>query len=224
MTLGARFFRLLTENELFCDLAPELLQAVFTDRVVTIARFERGETVCGAARYQPAIGFLLRGELQVRCKNSDTVLETLQPTDVFACEALFLGEQALIGEAIASKHAQVAFLSKQAVTLLMERDPRFTFRFIRYLSQRAVFLSGKIGQYTEGSAEKKLAQYLRCGFSDYKTYELDQPMSRLAVSLHISRASLYRAFEALEARGAVHRDGKNVRLVDRAALEQFLRA
>ena len=47
-------------------------------------------------------------------------------------------------------------------------------------------------------------------------------MSRLAVLLHIGRASLYRAFASLEQHGAVRRDGKNVRLVDRDTLLMFV--
>ena len=47
-------------------------------------------------------------------------------------------------------------------------------------------------------------------------------MSQLAVSLDIGRASLYRAFDALEAGNAVERDGKYIRLIDKDALKSFI--
>ena len=133
-----------------------------------------------------------------------------------------MGEQGQFGDVVAVKAGETAFLSKNAVAQLMELDPLFSLRFIRYLSQRVVRFGSRIGQYSAGSAQARLAQFLLNGFGDYKTYELDQSMSQLAVLLQIGRASLYRAFESLEACGAVRRDGKNIRLVDRDILTSFV--
>ena len=63
MTLNARFFRLLTENELFSGVSPELLRAVLTESQVRFIRFAREETIVCALDGRPALGFLLRGEL-----------------------------------------------------------------------------------------------------------------------------------------------------------------
>ena len=221
MVLNSRFFQMLTENELFSGLKQEQLSAVLTAQQVTFVRFSRGQSMNDAAPDGPAIGFVLRGEIRVLAKHGGQRLETLRPGDVFGCEALFLGEQGQIGSAVAVKPGEAAFLSRSAVAQLMERDPLFSLRFIRCLSQRVVQFSSRIGQYSAGSAQARLAQLLLAGFGDYKTYELDQSMSQLAVQLQIGRASLYRAFDALEAGGAVRRDGKNIRLVDRDILASF---
>lgn len=221
MVLNSRFFQMLTENELFSGLKQELLSAALTAQQVTFVRFSRGQQLRDVAPDAPAVGFVLRGEISVFGKSGHPVLETLRAGDVFGCEALILGEQGRLGEAVAVKAGEAAFLSRHAVAQLMERDPLFSLRFIRYLSQRVVHFSARIGQYSAGSAQARLAQFLLSGFGDYKTYELDQSMSRLAALLQIGRASLYRAFDALEAGGAVRRDGKNIRLVDRDILASF---
>ena len=224
MTLNHRFFQSLTENELFSGLKTELLAAVLTEQQVAFVRFSRGQKLNGTAPNAPSIGYLLRGEIRVSGKNAGPLLETLRPGDVFGCEALFLGESGELGDAAAVKAGEAAFLSRHAITQLMEHDPLFSLRFIRYLSKRVVRFGSRIGQYSAGSAQARLAQFLLSGFGDYKTYELDQPMTQLAVQLQIGRASLYRAFEALEMGGAVRRDGKNIRLVDRDILASFIKS
>ena len=222
MTLNDRFFRLLTENELFSGVSPELLRSVLTDTQVSFIRFVREETVPCTADGRPALGFLLRGELLRQSENGAVPLQTLHPGDLFGGEALYSGAQTPASNLIAGKAGEAALLAKSAVTLLIERDSGFAFRYIRHLSQQIVLFGSRVGRYAGGSAEQKLAQYLLRGFGDYKTFELDLSMSRLAVLLHIGRASLYRAFASLEQHGAVHRDGKNVRLVDRDMLLQFV--
>ena len=222
MTLNARFFRLLTENELFSGVSPELLRTVFTESQVSFVRFVREETLVCAIDGIPALGLLLRGEVLVQSENGEVPLQTLQPGDLFGGEALYSGARTPVGNLIAGKAGEAALLSKSAVTLLLERDSGFAFRYIRHLSRQIALLGSRVGRYAGGSAEQKLAQYLLRGFGDYKTFELDLSMSRLAVLLHIGRASLYRAFASLEQHGAVHRDGKNVRLVDRDMLLRFV--
>lgn len=218
MTYNAKFFNALTEHALFSGLSPELLQAVFPPQQVSFVRFKRGDTLSPALWEQPAIGFLARGEARLQGENSDVLLETLLPGDVFGCEALFSGAQSACGTVVATKAGEAAYLSKSGVTQLLEREPLFALRLIRYLSQRVVTFSGKVGLYTGGSAQGKLAQYLLNGFGDYKTCELEISMSQLAVLLQIGRASLYRAFDSLEEKGAIARDGKNIRLVSRDVL------
>ncbi len=222
MTLNARFFRLLTENELFSGVSPELLRTVLTESQVRFIRFAREETIVCALDGRPALGFLLRGELLQQSENGAVPLQTLQTGDVFGGEALYSGTQTPAGSLVAAKAGEAALLSKSTVTLLLERDSGFAFRYIRHLSQQIALLGSRVGRYAGGSAEQKLAQYLLRGFGDYKTFELDLSMSRLAVLLHIGRASLYRAFASLEQHGAVRRDGKNVRLVDRDTLLMFV--
>jgi CRP-like cAMP-binding protein len=222
MTLNARFFRLLTENELFSGVSPELLRAVLTESQVRFIRFAREETIVCALDGRPALGCLLLGELLQQRENCAVPLQTPQTGDVFGGEALYSGTQTPAGSLVAAKAGEAALLSKSTVTLLLERDSGFAFRYIRHLSQQIALLGSRVGRYAGGSAEQKLAQYLLRGFGDYKTFELDLSMSRLAVLLHIGRASLYRAFASLEQHGAVRRDGKNVRLVDRDTLLMFV--
>ena len=95
--------------------------------------------------------------------------------------------------------------------------------YIRYLSKRIYFLNNRIINFTGGTAESRLANFLLNSFGDYKTYVLDVSLSQLAVLLDIGRASLYRGFEKLISEGAIERKGKIIRLLDKDALISFIK-
>ena len=223
MAINTRFFNALQENEMFSDVRRETLSALLTDAQVEFVSYARDDVICSAETYRNAIGFLFKGEAKVQRRNGALMISRLRAGDVFGCAFLFSAES-FPGEIVACKQSVVAYISKAAVVQLMEQDSGFTISFIRYLSQRISFLSRRIDSFTGGTAESRLANYLLLCFGDYKTYELDRSMSQLAVSLDIGRASLYRAFDALEAGGAVRRDGKYIRLVDREMLASFTKS
>ncbi len=212
----------LQQNELFNFVQRDLLQAVFDGEEAQLADFRRGDLIFSKELYRSAIGLILRGSAQV-LKNVNGIMVTrLQENDVFGGSVLFTGGAFYTDEVIATRDTRVLFLSKNAIVKLMQLDSGFAVSFIRYLSQHIYFLNRRIDNFTGGSAESRLANYLLGCFEDYKTYELDRSMHQLAVSLDISRASLYRAFERLIDGGAIQRDGKNIRLVEKTALLSFI--
>ncbi|MBR3553695.1 MAG: Crp/Fnr family transcriptional regulator [Clostridia bacterium] len=222
MALQPRVLERLQMNELFSSVNGDALSAVLETEAPVVADFRRGDVIFPTQKQGSEIGFLLRGGAQVAKKETGIIVNRLKEGDVFGCSVLFISGAAYSSEIVALRDTRVLFFSKAAVTKLMQADGNFAVGFIRYLSQHIAFLNKCIDNFTGGSAESRLANYL-CGcFEDYKTYEMDRSMSQLAVSLDIGRASLYRAFDRLAAGGAVQRDGRSVRLVDKAALLSFI--
>ena len=222
MALQPRVLERLQSNELFSSVRGDVLSSVLDAEAPVTADFRRGDVIFPPEKQGAEIGFLLRGGAQVAKKETGIIVSRLKEGDVFGCSVLFTSGAAYSSEIVAVRDTRVLFFSKNAVTKLMQADGNFAVGFIRCLSQHIAFLNKCIDNFTGGSAESRLANYL-CGcFEDYKTYELDRSMSQLAVSLDIGRASLYRAFDRLAAGGAVQRDGRSVRLVDKAALLSFI--
>lgn len=222
MTVNQRFIERLQETELFSSVNPELLSAVMGNDDVEFVDYKRGELVFSSEAFRFSIGFILKGGAQVAKKENGVIVSRLKENDLFGCVALFAGEEYFVNEIYATKDTRIAFISKSAIVKLMQLEGNFSISFIRYLSQRILFLNKRIENFTGGSAESRLANYLIGCFADYKTYELDRSMSQLAVSLDIGRASLYRAFDSLVESGAVERDGKSFRLVDKGILQSFI--
>jgi len=80
------------------------------------------------------------------------------------------------------------------------------------LSDKIRFLNRKIAFFTSGSTEKKLAGYILSLPIENNTVKLDMNMSKLASSLDIGRASLYRAFESLEENCFITRENNLIKI------------
>jgi CRP-like cAMP-binding protein len=91
--------------------------------------------------------------------------------------------------------------------------------YLRYLSGRIRFLSARLQALAAGGAEGKLSRYL---LENAAEGALVCPATELAQRLGISRASLYRAFQALEDAGLIQRRGKTILVPDPAALGSAL--
>ena len=96
----------------------------------------------------------------------------------------------------------------------------FLYHYLDFLSGRIRFLNRKIGYLTAGSAERRLALYL----ASFQKQELvlKDSISSLSELLDIGRASLYRAFDALEEQGLIRREGRSILVPDLKALETNL--
>ncbi len=101
---------------------------------------------------------------------------------------------------------------------LLGEEPLLRRNYLRYLSGRIRFLSGRLGALAQTGAEGKLARYLLSSGEP----SVHAPATDLAKRLGLSRASLYRAFEALESAGLIRREGKTVFVLDRGGLEGVL--
>ena len=88
---------------------------------------------------------------------------------------------------------------------------------MRALAPCQVLLIPQLDTVSAGSAERKLAQYLlEVGGG---TDEVTTSATRLSALIGVGRASLYRAFEELEQEGAILREGKLIRILDRKKLQ-----
>ena len=222
MTVSDKLVNKLLKLDIFSSLSPRLLKSVLSCDETEIVDYKRGETIYSSECFRFSVGFIIRGGAKVLKSENGVIISKLSDNSLFGCAALFSGQDHFVNEIIATKDTRVFYIDKSVIVKLMQLDTTFPVSYIRYLSDRILFLNKRIVNFTGGSAESRLANYLLSCFADYKTYELDRSMSQLAVSLDIGRASLYRAFDALESGGAVERDGKYIRLVDKDRLKAFI--
>lgn len=193
-----------------------LLRRVLALPGVTAEAFSAGETVYQPHQFRRCLGFLLAGQVQVT--NAALSVSVLEAGELFGAAALYNDLPDYATTLTARTPCRVLLLPQALVEELMGRFPEVCRSYVAYLSERIRFLSGKIDALTAGSAERKVAQYLLSRL-DGEWAELDCSATGLAQRLGVSRASLYRALDALEARGAVRRAGKRFRIPDPAALE-----
>lgn len=222
MTLTDSVFSLLMNADVFSSASEANLRAVLTDDDVETVDYKKGKVIYSSAVFHESIGLIVSGSAAVRKGGKGILVSRLSQGDIFGCAALFLSREYFVNEIVAERQTQALYVGKAAIRQLMSIDPDFSLGFIRYLSERIYFLNRRIVSFTGGSAESRLAGYLLSRFGDYKVYELDLPLSQLAVSLDIGRASLYRAFDKIAGSGAVEKNGKVIRLVNKETLASFI--
>ena len=193
-----------------------LLYRVLALPGVTAESFPAGETVYQPHQFRRCLGFLLAGQVQVT--NAALSVSVLEAGDLFGAAALYNELPDYATTLSARSPCRILFLPQGDVDQLLGTEPLLRRNYLRYLSSRIRFLSGRLQALARTGAEGKLAQYLlSCGMDS-----IHAPATDLARRLGLSRASLYRAFEALESAGLIRREGKTVSILDRSGLEGVL--
>ena len=105
------------------------------------------------------------------------------------------------------------------VDRLLGEEPLLRRNYLRYLSGRIRFLSGRLQSVTQSGSEGKLARYLLANAVDGP---VNISATDLARQLGLSRASLYRAFDALEQADLIRRSGKAIEVPSLPALQSVL--
>jgi len=214
--LTDRQLALLADCPLFRGCAPALLERVLERPDCTLETFEKSP-LHQPQNAQPRLGLVLEGRLQVRQQRLP--VNVLGPGDLFGAASLFHeGDYATLLTPLSPGLA--LFLTQDLVDRLLEREPLVRHNYLRYLSQRIHFLSGRIQSLAQPGAEVKLARYL---LSEQRQGAVSLSAAELARRLSIGRATLYRAFGRLEEEGLIRREGKTVLLPDLAALQAFIK-
>ncbi|MBE6712198.1 MAG: Crp/Fnr family transcriptional regulator [Ruminococcaceae bacterium] len=158
------------------------------------------------------IGILLFGALTVYAPGEEnTPLNRLKPGGLFGVSALF-GSPGANTVVRAESEGELLFIGEEQAEVLWE-DKCVRSNLISFLTDRICFLNRKIASFTAKGAEGKLVRYLsQCADASGKC-KIDSSFSELAKSLHLGRASLYRALDKLETEGVIRREKKEILLL-----------
>ncbi len=215
---------LVSKTELFRGLPPSVLTRILAVSDCTAAEYEKNEVVYDKTNFYRSLGIVLEGRLRVTKENADKrpiVMSTLQRGAIFGAAALFNSEPEYATKITAIERSRVLFLPQRLIKRMIEREPDIAENYIRYLSERILFLNRKIYFLTAGTAEQRLAGFLLDNLAVGEFSEMPMTMHRLADALNMSRASLYRAFDELTASGAVSKQGKLVCINNAELLKNF---
>ena len=215
---------LVSKTELFRGSPPSVLARILAVSDCTAAEYEKNEVVYDKTNFYRSLGIVLEGRLRVTKENADKrpiVMSTLQRGAIFGAAALFNSEPEYATKITAIERSRVLFLPQRLIKRMIEREPDIAENYIRYLSERILFLNRKIYFLTAGTAEQRLAGFLLDNLAVGEFSEMPMTMHRLADALNMSRASLYRAFDELTASGAVSKQGKLVCINNAELLKNF---
>ena len=195
--------------------SPALLLEILTSSNATYDHFPAGTVVYDPNHFKRCLGVVLEGELQVT--KGELSVSILHPGDLFGAAALYSDAAEFATTITAKKDSRCLLLSQQMVDQLIARDAGFRERYLRYLTGRIHFLSSRMDSLSQHGAESKLARYLLSNMNADHT--LTCSATDLARRLGLSRASLYRAFEALDDSKLIERSGKTISIPNPGGLE-----
>lgn len=212
----------LCATKLFIGVSRKNLSSLLEAQEKTTVIYKRGDVIYSPDNYENSLGFIIRGSVNVIKPSSGVIISNLTKGDIFGAVTLYSQKGYYVNKLVATTETKVLFIDRATVNVLMIQDQALAVNFISYLSDRIYYLNSRIDSFTGGSAESRLASYLIVSFGGYKTLQLKQPFTKLAVSLDIGRASLYRAFDSFVDAGAIEKDGKYVRLLNEEKLREYI--
>lgn len=219
---------LIRHSFLFFGVQGDVLRFALCDPRLKFQSYRKGDLIFGGKQFERAFCILLSGRISVKKDTDDgrgLNISTLLPGSCFGAAALFndCSEYATILTAAAA--CRIIFLPEPLLLHLMRLDIKIAENYIRYQSNRILFLNDKIAGLSAGSAEKRLAHWLLENAAETENGLICPlshiSMSSLASTLNIGRASLYRALDALEKTGAVINQHKDILIQNPAQLRQL---
>lgn len=213
MSLSRSEISLLTAGPLFRGVSEELLQTLAGTEGASLVRFDPG-VVYSPRHFRRSLGVVLSGQLQVT--KGALAVSVLGPGDLFGAAALYSDEPEFASTVTAKGPSRCLMLEQPLVDRLLAEHSQIRENYLRYLTGRIRFLSGRLQALAQPGVEGKLARYLLANGGS------SCPATELCQRLGVSRASLYRAFAVLEDSGLITRKGKTITIVDPAGLETVL--
>jgi len=213
LSLTQEELTLLAGCPLFRQADRSLLRSLTELEGAGLVRFDPG-VVYSPRHFRRCLGVVLSGRLQVT--KGSLAVSVLQPGDLFGAAALYSDEPEFASTITAKGPSRCLMLEQFLVNRLLAEHSQIRENYLRYLTGRIRFLSGRLQTLAQPGVEGKLARYLLANGGS------SCPATELCRQLGMSRASLYRAFAALEAGGLIVRKGKSIAVIDPAGLETVL--
>jgi len=162
--------------------------------------YAAGACIYDLHEFRRAAGIVLTGCLRVTTA-ADILLNTMQSGQMFGVASLFNENETYVSKVSAEKESVVMFLSAVQLEEIFRQEFFICRNFLTFLSGRIVFLNQKISGFAASTPREALLLFLTSQAAVSEAYHFFLPCSRLQLSkrLNMSRATLYRAMDALKA-------------------------
>jgi len=198
---------------LFTGIPEEDIVSLLSQECVRVEHFEKDQIIFDRLENERALAIILYGSCSVtkESENGKMPMSILHQADLFGAASLFHDEEAYVARVAANESTWVMLICEDALRLMMQKDFRVTENYLRYLTARIRFLSGRLDGFLPQSVEERVLNYVK-SHAENGLYESEWSVSALAETLRISRTTLYRAMDKLVSEGKIERHGRAFRL------------
>ena len=207
------YITLAQKTFLFAGIPEEEIASLLGFSGVRVEHYEKDQVIFDRADTERALGIILYGTCVVtkESENGKMPMSVLRQTDLFGAASLFHDEEAYVARVMAQESTWVLLISEEALRSMMQMDFRVTENYLRYLTARIRFLSGRLDGFLPQSVEERVLNHIKTRAED-GLYESEWNVTQLADALRISRTTLYRAMDKLVSDGKIERHGRAFRL------------
>ncbi len=225
MKLSPTQLSTLRHTVIFYAVPMSTIEKILASPDCELKSYSKSQLVYGKTEFARSLGVVLSGSLRVTKSGEGghtIIMSTLSPGSMFGAAALFTEQPEYAADIRAVSDAQIVFFTQRLVRRMMRYDAQISLNYIKYLSERIRFLNKKLYFLSSGTAEQRLASFLLDNLPEGEAAALPMPLSKLSLALNVSRASLYRAFDALCEDGVIVKDGKTVCINDAERLRKYI--
>ena len=218
-----QFFSSLEQHPIFKQTDRNKISFYLNEQACSVIDFVTDDLIYSSASPEKQVGLLLQGKASVQTGSASdyTLLNTVGEVELFGIANLYAEDEPFPTVITAATSCTVLFFKDAAFRAFLENDPTATKNFLKFQSQKILYLNRKIMTFTAGSAEKKMASFIL----DHEVNHVFTPpcsMSSLANMLGIGRASLYRALDHLIDQGWIEKRDRSFIILDPDSLSKFL--
>jgi len=207
------YAKLASDTFLFSRIPEEEIRGLLARPCVRVDHYDKDQIIFDRENAQRALGVILYGSCVVtkESENGKMPMSLLKQADLFGAASLFHDEEAYVARVTANESTWVLLICEEALRDMMRADFRVTENYLRYLTARIRFLSGKLDGFLPQSVEERVLNHIE-SHAKNGLYESEWSVSALAESLRIGRTTLYRAMDKLVSEGKIERHGRAFRL------------
>ncbi len=178
------------------------------------SKFKKGDVIYSANTFKSALGVILNGTASATAENSDGFFKkSFTKGNIFGAAAIFGDGGAYVSQIIARTDCEVLFIDEAVLKKIFALYPLTSLNYISFLSDKIRFLNQKLNMISSPSAEDTVYKYLIENMNDNHIVSLSVSMSLLAKMLGLSRATLYRSFDALESKGKIIKQNNEIKVI-----------
>lgn len=175
--------------------------------------FNKGDTIYSADKFEKALGYIIKGKASAATDNDGFFMKTFSKDSVFGAAAVFGNNDTYVSHIVANTDTEVLFINELTLKKIFENYPETSINYINFLSDKIRFLNRKLSMISCTSAEDVVYKYLIDNMPDSKIVKIPVSFTLLAKMLGLSRATLYRGFDALEQKGKIKREKNIIKVI-----------
>jgi CRP-like cAMP-binding protein len=220
-----KYFSALKRVTLFKHIPEKELASLLGKIPISAKRFKKGQDILRQgdeyARLHILVSGVCYGEI-VDIAGKTIKVEDFHAPSMLAPAVLFASQNTMPGSVVARVECEIAAIDKQHILRLCAFDERVLKNLLCLVSDKFVFISGKLAFFSFKTIREKLANYLLGLPEETPGYRvLTHTLEELADFFGVTRPSLSRVFTELEQAGILTKKGKKINIRDLSRLLVF---